>query len=166
MISKTTVKSYITLIKRINERKLIEEKELNRIKNFLSRDYHTCIKILDDNNFNFSFYKLSYTQQVKGKDYLIKKYLKVNGKRRNNKALNENLSEYFYEAVEKLYEGCKYSFTFSGFKEISNGFYTLYMPRYTLKVDNIELTYFHYAGLDYEDEETILKGYNLTAYNL
>ena len=141
-----TLKSYEKLVKKINDTNLITEKEVNRIKNALSRDYETVSNILRKNNFKFS-YNLTNDQKEKGKEYLVKKHLKLNGQQR----LTSDLETGFIKMIQSLQEGYNYNFTFEGFEEITNGFFLYYAPVYKLSVNGYEIYYFHYNGNDYEE---------------
>lgn len=160
-MNKTTEKRYIERIKECNKTGVIDEKLINAIKNALRRDYYSMTSVLEKSNFTFN-YKVSTTQAVKGKNYLIKKHLKLNGSQRVTSNIKD---EYFINAIKVLKNGYDYNFTFDGFKEITNYFYKYYAPVYTLYVGKYRISYYHYNGRDYLEEETEISD-NIHAYTL
>lgn len=152
-MTKQTQKKYINLIKKINSSGLITKKEINRIKNALSRDYSIMSEILSEGDFA-SEYAITSEQKIKGAKYLAKKHSKRNGAQRKTSTLGEEL----IDLIRAIQNGSKYDFTFNGFKEITNGFFNYYAPIYTLKVNGESVAYFHYNGNDYEKETNSLAG--------
>lgn len=148
MVEKTK-KAYLKLCDRINNSGVIEEKDILRIKKQLSDDYSNMEEILDSNNFSY-FYKVSLIQSKKGKEYLIKKYLTKSG---NDRKIALKLDDDFKALIKKLYNGSDYSFNFTGFKDITNGFFHFYAPIYELVIDNKSFSYFHYDNFDYPEYE-------------
>ena len=53
--------------------------------------------------------------------------------------------------IKAIQNGASYSFAFNGFKEITNGFFHFYAPIYTLYVNGLDYSYFHYNGVDYAE---------------
>lgn len=162
-MNKKTLKSYGGLLKEINKKNLITEKQVNRIKNGLKNNYDDVSNLLEKNNFKYH-YNLTSEHQKKGKDYLIKKHLKLNGLQRITSNIDD---DNFINAIKKLYDGRDYLFTFDGFKEITNGFCGMYVPIYTLYIDGLEVAYFHYNGFDYVASTSAIiqkSGYTLYAY--
>lgn len=160
-MNKTTEKRYIEKIKECNRPGVIEEKLINAIKNALRRDYHSMTSVLEKSNFTFN-YKVTTTQAVKGENYLIKKHLKLNGSQRASSNIKD---ECFINAIKLLKSGYNYNFTFDGFKDITDYFYKCFEPVYTLYVGNYKISYFHYNGRDYLEEETKISD-NIYAYTL
>ena len=164
-MNKQTLKSYVAMIKKINQSGSITEKEINRIKNGLNKNYDDVINLLEMNNFKYH-YNIERIQEEKGKKYLIKKHLTLSGKKRKTSNIDNDT---FIKAIKSLQTGEFYYFTFDGFKEVTNGFYRAFYPIYTLYTGDIEISYFHINGFDYEGDTTSIingRGFHIYCYDL
>ena len=159
-MKKETKRSYQKLIKKINQSGVISEKEINRIKNALSRDFEDINAILSECNFH-GFYEIEKSQKLKGALYLVKKHLKANGTQRKT----SNIDADFIDLIQAIKDGEQYDFTFEGFKVLSNDWWRVYMPIYKLIVGDKMYFYFHFNGEDYDADTTYIDNWRVSCYD-
>ena len=149
-----TKRNYKKTLKSINTKGVISEKEINRRKNALSRDYSEMSDLLYANNFR-DVYDLTNEQKQKGINYLLKAHLKANGEQRKT----SNIDYDFLEMIKQVRNGANYDFVFQGFKGLTNGYWRFYAPIYTLMVNNETYSYFHFNGRDYNADTYRVNNY-------
>lgn len=156
------------ILKLVNERNYIEEKEILRIKNFyqdalFKKDFEFIEFI---NNFRFfnKIIRISPEQNEKGKEYLKKKYLTMFGYQRTGKLIK---LDYVSRQIIERANWKEVKFYFAGFVIISNGILKFIEPIYLFETYERQTNfykafrYFHYGDCDYNfnfNKDEYLKG--------